>query len=111
MSNTRRLKPDEPVPGLNLNAAEAQALMDEANDWQSYRYAIKPGPVRFRVGTAPVQIKTPDGPLTQISVVLTAGTSNGVQVLHLPPNLAVELADLLMRNAAEARGGIVVPGH
>lgn len=97
----------EPPNGQTI-PPEMQAVADEFNAWCELLGTLGPLPVRFAVASRPIVHNTKDGPKHAVAVRLIAIKPDGPTVLFLTPDLADELAGLLVRYATEARSGITV---
>lgn len=103
------MDPDAPAPGLpGLTNAQAAELAARYQKWQSYRDHVQPGYLSFEAEVVPLARIIDGERVIEQAVQLIAATQLGPIVLHLPPELAEQLAQLMTDKAAEARGGATV---
>lgn len=105
----RPVDPDAPAPGLpHLTNREAAAIAERYQRWQSHRDRVQPGYLSFEVEVVPLARVIDGERVIEQSIAMTCVTQLGPLVLHLPPELADQLAELLTDKATEARGGAVI---
>lgn len=91
----------QPIP------ADLAELANELNEWAAAYRHLRPGEVTFRATVVDV---VRDGQI-ESGVQVWAMRRNGVTVDTVPPELARELAHLLLEKAREAETGLRAARH